>query len=107
MKRHPGLCCCGQVFLECVITASFVPSGRAVPGTDGGGELHESAELPRHLPTAGRQAESARRAERTAEVPDGHRARCVSKLAWLQRNQGPITGDQNVTQAVVEGIFSF
>lgn len=66
-----------------VIIVSSVPSGRAVLGTDGGGELYESAELPRHLPAAGRQAESARRAERTAEVPDGPGARCVSTPTWF------------------------
>lgn len=59
---------------------SSVPSGRAVVGADGGGELYESAELPRHLPAAGRQAGSARWTEWTAEVPGGPGARCVSNL---------------------------
>lgn len=69
------------------------PSGRAGSSPDGGGELHEPAELPRHLPPAGRQAASVRRAERTAEVPDGPGARCVSDPA-----PSPVTGVGNVIE---------
>lgn len=61
----------------------FPPPDRTVVGTDAGGELHESAELPLHLPSAGRQAESIRRAEWAAEVPDCSGTCCVSKAAWV------------------------
>lgn len=64
-------CCCYLVFVN-------VPSGRAVIGTDSGGELYESTELPCHLSSAGREAEGTRRTEWTAEVPVGLGPRCVS-----------------------------
>ncbi len=69
-------------------------SGGAVVSADSDGELYEPAELPRHLPTAGRQTESARWTERTAEVLGGPGAHCVSN---------PIL---NVMQAVIEETFS-
>lgn len=74
----------GSGSLQTVFTSPFgssLPSGRAVGGADGGGELHEPAELPRHLPAAGRQAESPRRTERPPEVPGGSGTRRVSTLS--------------------------
>lgn len=65
------------------ITESSVPSGRAVVSADSGGELYDSAELPRNLPAAGRQAESIWWTERAAEVPGCPGAHCVSTLAWF------------------------
>lgn len=84
---------------------SSVPSGRSVVGADSGGELYDSAELPRHLPAAGQQATSIWRTERAAEVPSGPWAHCVSNPArfpgWLG-NQSPVTGLLNTMQAVTE-----
>ena len=50
----------------------------ALLGADGAGELHESAQLSRHLPSAGGETEGSWRTGRAAEVPDGPGARCVS-----------------------------
>ncbi len=78
-------------------------SGGAVVSADSDGELYEPAELPRHLPAAGRQTESARWTERTAEVLGGPGAHCVSnprtRIPKIQSTNASIL---NVMQAVIE-----
>lgn len=60
-------------------------AGRAGRRSGRDGELHESEELARHLPAAGRQTPSPRGAERPAEVPDRLRTRSVSEPEVTER----------------------